>query len=109
MPCQYTFHQGLPRRLQTGFPRYVLTGLLQAGGRAAALTAPLINCRFKEIFMRGVIMHGPGDVRVEERERPQIVEPTDAKSPRPRVLHLRIRSLAVPGHRGDERRDSDGS
>ncbi len=78
MPCQYTFHQGLPRRLQTGFPRYVLTGLLQAGGRAAALTAPLINCRFKEIFMRGVIMHGPGDVRVEERERPQIVEPTDA-------------------------------
>jgi len=28
--------------------------------------------------MRGVIMHGPGDVRVEERERPQIVEPTDA-------------------------------
>src|SRR5215218_7730459 len=28
--------------------------------------------------MRGVIMYGPGDVRVEERERPQIVEPTDA-------------------------------
>jgi threonine dehydrogenase-like Zn-dependent dehydrogenase len=28
--------------------------------------------------MRGVIMHGPGDVRVEERERPRIVEPTDA-------------------------------
>src|SRR5215203_4731063 len=28
--------------------------------------------------MRGVVMHGPGDVRVEERERPQIVEPTDA-------------------------------
>ena len=28
--------------------------------------------------MRGVIMHGPGDVRVEERERPQIVQPTDA-------------------------------
>jgi threonine dehydrogenase-like Zn-dependent dehydrogenase len=28
--------------------------------------------------MRGVIMYGPGDVRVEEREKPTIVEPTDA-------------------------------
>ena len=28
--------------------------------------------------MRGVIMHGPGDVRVEDREKPAIVEPTDA-------------------------------
>ena len=28
--------------------------------------------------MRGVIMHGPGEVQVEDRERPQIVEPTDA-------------------------------
>lgn len=28
--------------------------------------------------MRGVIMYGPGDVRVEEREDPQIQEPTDA-------------------------------
>ena len=28
--------------------------------------------------MRGVVMHGPGDVRVEEREHPRIVEPTDA-------------------------------
>ncbi|RXZ73145.1 zinc-dependent alcohol dehydrogenase family protein [Agromyces albus] len=28
--------------------------------------------------MRGVIMHAPGDVRVEERENPTIVEPTDA-------------------------------
>lgn len=28
--------------------------------------------------MRGVIMHAPGDVRVEEREKPTIVEPTDA-------------------------------
>ena len=26
--------------------------------------------------MRGAVMHGPGDVRVEEREAPQIVEPT---------------------------------
>jgi threonine dehydrogenase-like Zn-dependent dehydrogenase len=28
--------------------------------------------------MRGVVMYGPGDVRVEERADPQIVEPTDA-------------------------------
>ncbi|WP_167132869.1 zinc-dependent alcohol dehydrogenase family protein [Paramicrobacterium chengjingii] len=28
--------------------------------------------------MRGVIMHGPGDVRVEEREKPTITLPTDA-------------------------------
>jgi len=28
--------------------------------------------------MRAVIMHAPGDVRVEERENPTIVEPTDA-------------------------------
>jgi threonine dehydrogenase-like Zn-dependent dehydrogenase len=28
--------------------------------------------------MRGAVKHGPGEVRVEEREAPQIVEPTDA-------------------------------
>ena len=28
--------------------------------------------------MRGAVMHGPGDVRVQEREAPRIVEPTDA-------------------------------
>ncbi|MGF2948989.1 zinc-dependent alcohol dehydrogenase family protein [Microbacterium alcoholitolerans] len=28
--------------------------------------------------MRGVVMHGPGDVRVEEREKPTIGRPTDA-------------------------------
>ena len=28
--------------------------------------------------MRGVVMYGPGDVRVEEREDPKIIEPTDA-------------------------------
>jgi threonine dehydrogenase-like Zn-dependent dehydrogenase len=28
--------------------------------------------------MRGAVMHGPGDVRVEEREEPRIVDPTDA-------------------------------
>ena len=28
--------------------------------------------------MRGIIMHGPGDVRVEERPDPEIQEPTDA-------------------------------
>jgi threonine dehydrogenase-like Zn-dependent dehydrogenase len=28
--------------------------------------------------MRGVVMHAPGDIRVEERDDPRIVEPTDA-------------------------------
>lgn len=28
--------------------------------------------------MRGVIMHAPGDVRVEQREKPSIIEPSDA-------------------------------
>ena len=28
--------------------------------------------------MRGAVMYGPGDVRVEERDEPQIAEPTDA-------------------------------
>ena len=28
--------------------------------------------------MRAVVMHAPGDVRVQEREDPQILEPTDA-------------------------------
>ncbi|MGZ9886254.1 zinc-dependent alcohol dehydrogenase family protein [Rhodococcus ruber] len=28
--------------------------------------------------MRGAVLHAPGDVRVEERDRPSLVEPTDA-------------------------------
>jgi threonine dehydrogenase-like Zn-dependent dehydrogenase len=28
--------------------------------------------------MRGAVMYGPGDVRVEERATPRVVEPTDA-------------------------------
>src|SRR5215213_10244863 len=28
--------------------------------------------------MRGAVLHAPGDVRVEDRDRPTIVEPTDA-------------------------------
>jgi threonine dehydrogenase-like Zn-dependent dehydrogenase len=28
--------------------------------------------------MRGAVLHGPGDVRVEQREDPSIIEPTDA-------------------------------
>jgi|SRR5215831_6588116 len=31
-----------------------------------------------ESLMRGAVMYGPGDVRVEQREEPRIVEPTDA-------------------------------
>jgi threonine dehydrogenase-like Zn-dependent dehydrogenase len=32
----------------------------------------------KETDMRGAVMYGPGDVRVEERDAPRLVEPTDA-------------------------------
>jgi threonine dehydrogenase-like Zn-dependent dehydrogenase len=32
----------------------------------------------KENLMRGAVLYAPGDVRVEEREDPRIVEPTDA-------------------------------
>jgi threonine dehydrogenase-like Zn-dependent dehydrogenase len=32
----------------------------------------------KETVVRGAVMYGPGEVRVEEREAPRIVEPTDA-------------------------------
>jgi hypothetical protein len=28
--------------------------------------------------MRGVVLHAPGDVRLEERDDPTIIEPTDA-------------------------------
>ncbi len=28
--------------------------------------------------MRGVVLHAPGDIRVEQREHPTILEPTDA-------------------------------
>jgi threonine dehydrogenase-like Zn-dependent dehydrogenase len=32
----------------------------------------------KERIMRGAVLYAPGDVRVEEREDPRIIEPTDA-------------------------------
>jgi threonine dehydrogenase-like Zn-dependent dehydrogenase len=32
----------------------------------------------KENLMRGAVLYAPGDVRVEEREDPKIIEPTDA-------------------------------
>ena len=30
--------------------------------------------------MRVAVMHGPGDVRVEDRPEPRILRPTDAKA-----------------------------
>ena len=39
--------------------------------------------------MRGVVMYGPGDVRVEDREDPQIIEPTDAV--------IRLRATCICG------------
>ncbi|MFF1539569.1 zinc-dependent alcohol dehydrogenase family protein [Microbacterium sp. NPDC058269] len=49
--------------------------------------------------MRGVVMHAPGDVRVEEREKPTITRPTDAV--------IRIAATCICGsdlwpYRGDD-------
>ena len=48
--------------------------------------------------MRGVVMHGPGDVSVEARPSADC-RANGRDHSRPRFLHLRIRSVAVPGHR----------
>ena len=55
--------------------------------------------------MRGAVMYGPGDVRVEERDDPRIVEPTDAI--------IRVAAACVCGsdlwpYRGIERGDAPG-
>ncbi|WP_353080948.1 zinc-dependent alcohol dehydrogenase family protein [Tessaracoccus lapidicaptus] len=52
--------------------------------------------------MHGVVMYGPGDVRVEDRERPTIVKPTDAV--------LRVTASCICGsdlwpYRGIEKQD----
>lgn len=52
--------------------------------------------------MRGVVMHAPGDVRVEERQKPTITRPTDAV--------IRIAATCICGsdlwpYRGDDRVD----
>jgi threonine dehydrogenase-like Zn-dependent dehydrogenase len=52
--------------------------------------------------MRGVVMYGPGDIRVEERENPVIVEPTDA------VIRLPATSICGSDlwpYRGDDHVD----
>ena len=53
--------------------------------------------------MRQVVMHGPGDVRVEQREDPQILEPTEAI--------IRLAATCICGsdlwpYRGVEKQDS---
>jgi hypothetical protein len=35
----------------------------------------------KEIMMKGTILHGPRDIRLEERDALKIVHPTDADHP----------------------------
>ena len=40
--------------------------------------------------MRATIIHGPGDIRVEDRNYPTVQLPTD------RLLRLRIGPLALP-------------
>jgi hypothetical protein len=54
----------------------------QEGVDAASLKMRLgatdVEAQVRELLMRGVVMHAPGDVRVEERADPTIIEPTDA-------------------------------
>lgn len=57
MPCQYTLHQKLPP-----FRAGALAGFTTKGSDT----------------MIGALMYGPGDIRVETREDPTIIEPTDA-------------------------------
>ena len=40
--------------------------------------------------MRGVVMYAPGDVRVDERPDPRILQPTDAIIRLSGDLHLRL-------------------
>ena len=57
--------------------------------------------------MRGAVLHAPGDVRLEERDDPTIVEPTDA------IIRLSATCVCGsdlwPGHRGGPGADADGS
>jgi hypothetical protein len=41
-----------------------------------------------------MVMHAPGDVRVEQRDDPKIIDPTDAVDG---GVHLRLGPVAVPG------------
>jgi threonine dehydrogenase-like Zn-dependent dehydrogenase len=59
--------------------------------------------------MRGAVLHAPRDVRLETRDDPTIVEPTDA------VLRLSATCVcgsdlpvALPGDRGGRGTDADG-
>src|SRR4051794_41973572 len=53
--------------------------------------------------MRGVLMYGPGDVRVVDRDKPRIVEPTDAVI---RLTATCICGSALWPYRGAEPADS---
>src|SRR5215216_1645148 len=39
---------------------------------------PRHSLAFKETMMKGAILYGPRDIRFEERETPEILNPTDA-------------------------------
>jgi threonine dehydrogenase-like Zn-dependent dehydrogenase len=65
-------------------------------------TASTDTYRSRSTRMRGAVLHAPGDVRVEDRDRPAIIEPTDAI--------LRLSAACVCGsdlwpYRGIERYD----
>src|SRR5438034_10211738 len=47
-------------------------------GRWTCLLTTRREQRNRRIYMRGAILHAPGDVRYEERPDPMIIKPTDA-------------------------------
>ena len=76
----------------------------QGGGHGP--TGPSETTR--DTTMRGVVMHAPGDVRVEDRDDPTIVEADRRDHPPRRHLHLRLGPVALPRHRARRRTDADG-
>ena len=72
MPCQYTSSTGTP-------PSAPGSGSLEAPSSGPRPPARAINQLTRgDPPMRGVVMYGPGDVRVEDRPEPTILKPTDA-------------------------------
>src|SRR5215213_6944309 len=67
VPCQCTHRQCLPPTVADGLTRC-------RGDDCPRQRSPRTGAH----AMRQVVMHGPGDVRVEDREDPKIIEPTDA-------------------------------
>ena len=58
--------------------------------------------------MRGVVMYGPGDVRVEEREKPTIIAADGRGAAVVRDVCVRLGPVALPRDRRGLQADPDG-